>query len=137
MPKYSKTSLKRLRECHEDLQIVFMEVIKYFDCTIICGRRGRIFQNKAFVRGFSKLKYPFSKHNKLPKSEATDSVPYPIQWYNINRMRFFAGFVLGIAAVLYAQGKIKHRIRCGIDWDMDTELRDQRFNDLPHYEIVK
>jgi len=28
-------------------------------------------------------------------------------------------------------------IRWGGDWNMDTYVKDQRFNDLPHFELVK
>ncbi len=91
---------------------------------------------EACKNGLSKLKYPESKHNKLP-SEAVDVVPYPIDWKNTPRMRFFAGVILGIAIMLKRQGKMKHCIRWGGDWDSDTDLNDQRFNDLPHFEITK
>ena len=135
MPKYSNSSKANLYTCHEDLITLFEEVIKYFDCTIICGHRGREAQNKAYRDGFSTVQYPNSNHNKLP-SMATDAVPYVIDWSDVNRMRFFAGFVLGIASQLYKEGKIQHRVISGFDWDGDTELKDTRFQDAPHFQLV-
>jgi len=135
VPKYSKASKSRLASCHEDLQVLFNEVIKYIDVSIICGLRGQEAQDRAFSDGLSKVKFPNSKHNKLP-SEAVDAVPYPIDWKNTPRMRFFAGIILGIAIMLKKQGKMKNCIRWGGDWDSDTDLNDQRFNDLPHFEIA-
>ena len=136
MPEYNERSEARLKECHEDLQMIFYEVIKYFDCSIICGQRGEKEQNEAFEMGLSQLKYPKSNHNKSP-SLAVDAVPYPVEWNNINRMRLFAGFVLGIASQLKANGFIDHDIRWGGDWDRDTFMKDQRFHDVAHFELIK
>lgn len=121
MPKFSKKSRENLSQCHEDLQRLFNEVIKYYDCSVICGHRGKEAQNKAFVEFKSKLKYPNSKHNKKP-SLAADVVPYPIDWYNIERFANFAGFVKGIACMMGIE------IICGADW---ITLRD-----YPHFELV-
>lgn len=134
MNKYSKKSTELLNQCHPDLIVIFNEVIKYFDNSIICGHRSKQEQNSAYYHGYSKLIYPKSKHNKIP-SMAVDSVPYPINWKDVNRMRYYAGFVVGIANMLKEQNKITHTIRWGGDWDMDTETNDQRFNDIPHFEI--
>ena len=132
--KYSILSLARLKECHRDLQVVFTEVLPYFDHSIICGHRGEQEQDTAFESGFSKVKYPNSKHNSYP-SMAMDAVPYPIDWNDTNRMIFFAGFVIATAKRLKKEGLITHEIRWGGDWDRDTELRDNRFQDFPHFEL--
>lgn len=75
MPKLSARSLKNLSQCHKDLQRIAEEAAKEFDFIVICGHRGEKEQNEAFARGTSKLKYPKSKHNKIP-SLAFDAVPY-------------------------------------------------------------
>lgn len=129
MPKFGKASLDKLATCDDRLQRVFNEVIKYFDCTVIEGHRGEAAQNKAFAEGKSKLKYPQGKHNKTP-SLAADVLPYPIDWNDTNRMRYFAGFVVGIAASMGIT------IRWGGDWNQNTELKDNSFNDLPHFELA-
>ena len=134
MPRYGKRSTKNLNQAEIDLQIVFNEVIKYFDCSIICGHRGKAAQTKAFKEKRSKVQWPNSRHNKIP-SEAVDAVPYPIDWKDVNRMRFFAGHVVMCANMLYEAGKIKHRIRTGFDWDKDTQVNDHRFIDGPHFEL--
>ena len=129
MPAFGKASQEKLATCDPRLQKVFNEVIKHFDCTVIEGHRGEAAQNKAFAEGESKLKYPQSKHNKTP-SLAADVLPYPIDWNDTNRMRYFAGFVVGIAATMGI------KIRWGGDWNQNTELKDNSFNDLPHFELV-
>lgn len=129
MPSFGKSSQDKLATCDPRLQKVFNEVIKHFDCTVIEGHRGEEAQNKAFAEGKSKLKYPQGKHNKIP-SLAADVLPYPIDWNDTNRMRYFAGFVVGIAATMGI------KLRWGGDWNQNTELKDNSFNDLPHFELV-
>jgi peptidoglycan L-alanyl-D-glutamate endopeptidase CwlK len=135
MAKYGKRSKNNLAECNIDIQRVFNEVIKHYDCSILCGHRTREDQNRAYPK-YTKLKYPDSKHNKQP-SLAVDAVPYPIDWNDTKRMINFAGYVLGISAIMKARGEIKHGLRWGGDWDRDTELSDNKFQDYPHFELVK
>ena len=128
MPYFGKTSKKRLYTCDEDLVFLFEEVIKYFDCTVLEGYRGKRLQNKYFKEGKSKLKFPEGNHNKKP-SKAIDVVPYPIDWEDRERMTYFAGFVKGMAAALGIP------IRWGGDWNNNTEVKDNNFDDLPHFEL--
>lgn len=79
MPKFSKRSLTQLATCHPDLVRIAEELIKEMDVVVLCGHRGQKAQDDAFNRGTSKLRYPKSKHNKLP-SLAMDLAPYPINW---------------------------------------------------------
>ena len=92
MPRFGRRSRKNLETCNEDLQELFNEVIKFFDCTVIQGHRGKEEQNKYFDEGKSKVKYPNGRHNANP-SNAVDVVPYPIDWKDTDRMYYFAGFV--------------------------------------------
>lgn len=128
MPRFSESSIKRLQTCHPDLQKVFNEVIKYVDCTILCGHRDQADQDEAYRTGKSKLQWPRSKHNNAP-SLAVDVVPYPVDWNDHKRFYYFAGFVLGIARTLGVE------LRYGGDWDGDFDLKDQNFFDLPHFEL--
>lgn len=136
MPKFSQDSFSKLTTCHIDLQVLFFEVIKSFDCTILEGYRNQEEQEKAFLAGNTKLHWPHGKHNHQP-SMAVDATPYPIEWSNTKRMYWFAGYVLGLAQSLKDQGKMTHSIRWGGDWDSDKDLSDNKFNDLVHFEIVE
>ena len=128
MPKFSKRSLDRLGTCDERLQSIFKEVVKGFDCTVIEGHRGKERQNKAFDEGKSKLRYPKGNHNKVP-STAVDVAPYPVDWKDRDRFHYFAGYVLGIAKMM------GHTIRFGGDWNMNTQVKDNNFDDLVHFEL--
>jgi len=129
MPKLGPSSVQRLSTCHSDLRLLFSEVAKYYDLTIICGHRGKEDQEEAFRTGKSKVQFPNSKHNSEP-SEAVDAVPYPIDWYDKTRLYHFVGFVRGVAAQLGI------KIRCGADWDGDFDFKDQNFHDIPHFELI-
>lgn len=112
---YSKLSLKRIAECHPDLQKIALELIKEMDVTVLCGHRGQVEQDTAFRLGNSRLKWPRSKHNKKP-SLAIDIVPYPIQWKNLDSYREMRGRIAKIAK------RLGIRIRT-IEWDWPhTEL---------------
>ena len=128
MPKFGRASKKRLKTCDEDLVFLFEEVVKYFDCTVLEGHRGKKLQNKYFKEGKSKLQFPDGNHNKIP-SFAVDVVPYPIDWEDRERMTYFAGYVKGIAMMLGIP------IRWGGDWNGNNDLKDNNFDDLPHFEL--
>lgn len=129
MPEFSERSKKNLETCDYHLQELFNEVIKYFDCIILEGHRNEQRQNELFETGFSKVVYPNSKHNSW-RSMAVDCAPYPLNYKDTDRLYFFAGFVKGIAA---SKGI---KIRLGADWDSDTDLHDQTFMDLVHFELI-
>lgn len=130
MPKFSAISLQRLATCDKRLQAVMNEVVKRFDCTILCGHRDQVEQEAAFAAGKSKAHFGQSPHNASP-SRAVDASPYPIDWSDIARFRYFAGFVMGVAAAMGVP------LRWGGDWDGDRELGDNRFNDFPHFELME
>ncbi len=135
MPKFSQDSFSKLSTCHIELQTLFYEVIRSFDCTVLEGHRGQAEQDAAFEKGNSKLKWPDGKHNGQP-STAIDVAPYPINWVNEKRFYWFAGYVLGIAERMKAEGKMTYSVRWGGDWDCDKDFTDQTFNDLVHFELV-
>jgi peptidoglycan L-alanyl-D-glutamate endopeptidase CwlK len=147
MPYFGKRSKNNLVTADIQLQNLFNEVIKYFDCTVIYGHRtpeeqlelfknGRALINGSWViterdkvvtncDGYSKK----SKHNYYP-SKAVDVMPYPISWKDTDRMYMFVGFVRGIAQCMGI------KVRFGADWDGDTQVKDQSLHDLPHFELI-
>jgi peptidoglycan L-alanyl-D-glutamate endopeptidase CwlK len=135
MPEFSKTSLNRLDTCHSDLQLIFSEVVRLMDCSVLEGHRDEDRQTMLFQTLFSKVEWPNGKHNTTP-SMAVDVAPYPILWEDEGRFAFFAGWVFCVAANLFENGKITHALRWGGDWDGDTRTEDQDFNDLIHFELV-
>ena len=136
MPKFSQESFSKLSTCHIDLQTLFYDVIKNFDCTVLEGHRNQADQDKAFADGKSKLKWPDGKHNSSP-SDAIDVSPYPVDWKDSKRFYYFAGYVIGIAQKLRDEGKITHSIRWGGAWNgLDKLNQGNVLNDLVHFEII-
>ncbi len=124
MAKFSKRSLDNLGQCHSVLQVALKIAIKITDFSVVCGHRGKAEQNKAFENGYSKLKFPDSKHNKFP-SLAVDIIPYPAgykakeyEWH------YLAGVIKGIMSMLNGW-----EIVWGGDW--------KKFKDRPHFELRK
>ena len=119
--RFSQRSLDNLATCHPDLQSIFHEVIKWVDCSVICGYRGMEEQNRAFRQGKSMLRYPQSNHNFNP-SLAIDVIPYPVDWQDIDSFYRLASIVKTIADTKGI------KIRWGGDF--------KNFFDGPHYELV-
>jgi len=128
MPRFSSRSINRLKTCDAQLQELFYQVVKHFDCSILEGHRGEERQTKAYNDGKSKVQYPDGKHNQYP-SVAVDVAPYPIDWSDRDRFHYFGGFVLGVAK------QMGMNIRWGGDWNQDTKTKDNKFDDLVHFEI--
>ena len=143
MPKFGKRSLGLLEQCHPDLQKVLKEVIKYFDFTILDSTIRTEEEQKKFVKE-GKSKTLNSKHLKriVPEygkeySFAADIAPYPINWEDREAFCLLAGYVLGIANYLYERGEIEHKIKFGGDWNRNDRTTDEKFSDLPHFEIIE
>lgn len=134
MPRYSQRSLGRLETCHKDLQVLFKTVVYTFDNSILSGHRGEKEQDHLYFQGLSQLQFPDSYHNKTP-SLAVDAAPYPIDWEDLNRFYLFGGYVLGIAERLRSQGYMTYPVTWGGDWNGDFQIKDNRFNDLVHFQL--
>ena len=136
MPKFSQASFSKLATCHSDLQALFYEVIKHYDCTILEGYRNEQDQEIAYSTGHSKLHYPHSLHNHSP-AMAVDATPYPINLNDEKKAYWFGGYVLGIAQKLKDEGKMTHSIRWGGSWSGFGVFNDSHMlNDLAHFELI-
>ncbi len=129
MPKFSAASEARLANAHRLLQELMHEAIKVSDFTILDSQRGRADQEKAVKGGFSKVHYGDSAHNWTP-ALALDIAPYPIDWNDAKRFRDLQENVIKPIAA-----RLGIPIRQGIDFNMDGNLHNDNFVDLPHVEL--
>ncbi len=129
MPEFSEKSKAILATCHPKLIALCNTAIMRFDFSVISGHRGEEEQNRLFKDGKSHLAYPHSKHNKTP-SMAVDLAPYKIDWEDAGRFKLLAGYLLGITVAL------EINIIWGGDWNGDFNMKNQRFHDLPHFELT-
>jgi len=116
------------------LRVVIDKAREIMPIKLIEGFRDETRQNLMFAEGKSQVKWPDSKHNKtndrgFPMSYAVDMAPAPIDWGDRERMTYLAGIVKGLSHLLQIP------VRWGGDWDRDTELSDNHFDDLTHYEL--
>lgn len=121
MYKYSKISQERLNTVDKRLQHLFNEVIKYYDCSIICGYRTIEEQKQAFKNKVSNCD-GIRKKSKHQDGLAIDVVPYSTLYSNINNFYELAGVVKTIAK------QLNINIKWGGDWE--------NFKDYPHWEII-
>lgn len=120
MPSFGKRSLDCLETVDPRITKVLNEAIKHYDFSVIEGYRSEEKQNEYVESGASKLKFPYSKHNKYP-SLAVDIVPYPIDWDNLQRFHELAKVIKEACEVVGEKD-----LKWGYDlwkWDM------------PHWEL--
>ena len=130
MPRLGKRSKKRLEGVDSRLIDLLERVCKYFDITVIEGKRSQERQDMLVKQGKSKTK--FGKH---VQGKAVDIAPYPIDWNARDDFHMLGGFVLGVA------NQMGLRVRWGGCWRYDSLYEGQRttktnnFDDLVHFEI--
>ena len=129
--KFSLNSQRHLYTCHPELVETMTRALETspVDFGISCGHRDRIAQDKVFLEGASKLKWPDSKHNMSP-SDAVDFFPVignKAIWGDAHLFYLIAGVVLGLSH------NLGYRLRWGGAWYGTLNLPGV-FNDLPHIE---
>lgn len=150
--KLTKVEQERYEQLEADLQLLFDESRKQIfieqsplvhpvDIYLVCSHRGKEAQTQAVAGGFSKVFWPFGKHNKLP-SQALDTCPmvwngnkYKIEWEDIAKFRYMNDVMMRVAKRLESEGKIK-KIRFGADFNQDGNLKNDKWVDLPHCEVT-
>lgn len=121
-----KSSRRKLATVDNDLANIIEQVSKWMNITVVSGQRGMLEQNRLVEQGFSKLKFPASKHNTLPLSRAVDIAPYNseikgIDWNDIEAFEEMIFLVKVIASIYNVE------LAYGADWTS--------FKDYPHVEL--
>lgn len=133
MYRLSERSSKELATCDPRLRRIVIECLKYMDITVLEGARTVERQGILFSSGASKTMD--SLHIPPPGSKlslAVDIAPYPVDYTSkksFQRFGLMAGRVLTIADYL------GWPLIWGGDWDADGETKDQKFDDLVHFEV--
>ena len=125
MPAFGKRSRERLRGVDMRLRNVLNEVVKHYDITILEGLRSKERQEELVAKGASK-----TMKSKHLEGMAVDIAPYPLPgWNDRDEFVYMAGRVMQQADVL------KVALRWGGDWNRNERLKDNRFDDLVHFEV--
>jgi len=139
MPAFGRTSNRRLDTCHPDLQRLFREVVKVFDCSVLYGVRTTEEQQALWAKGrtgpgeiVTYCDGIIKKSNHQAREEgglslAADVVPYyaeppHIRWDDDTRFYRFAGVVEAYAWAM----------ALNLKWGGDF----RRLKDLPHWELI-
>lgn len=140
MPSFSLRSRRKLNTLHVDLQKVLQEGIQWVDFTIISGFRAKEKQTEAYRTGRSTKPWPESTHNYRcgdgnPCSLGVDVAPWFREKPHV-RWDKPGAFIYVCARLIQIGVEMDLALRWGGDWDMDTELYDQNFNDWGHLELT-
>ena len=139
MPTLSANSLAKLDTCHSDIiTVIKKSIVNGPDFTVLCGERSAAEQYELYQQGRTKPGKIVtnidgvnnkSMHNHTP-SLAIDIAPYPIDWADEDRFIYLGGYILGVADTLGI------KFRWGGDWKQNGQTSDERFLDLPHFELI-
>lgn len=129
--KFSARSRRKLQGVHPDLIRVIDRAMSFqiMDFSILEGLRSIERQKRLVSQGASKTLN--SKHllQETGYGHAIDIAPYPIDWQDHSRFYILNGIMRAAAEIEGVS------VRTGADWDMDGQVKDQTFHDLPHYEL--
>lgn len=158
---YSVRSKKVQETLHPDLRLITELVIKNtsVDLVLVEGARTIATQRAYFRDGLSKINpdayeseaalckvakhITITEHPEFEFSRAVDFCAYAFHngknlSYDMIHLTYLATVFEQAALQLYREGKIKHLIRTGLNWDRDGILKyDQSFVDGPHVELYK
>jgi len=95
MPMFTTRSLGYLMQCHEDLQLLFFEVVRGIDCVVI---------------DVPQIELPSMAINVVPYEH---DLEHNLTVLDKQRFCYFAGYVMGVASRLHAEGKMLYRLRWG------------------------
>ena len=139
--EFGKTSQERLDTCEEPLIRVMSRAIEVtlVDFAVLCGRRTEEKQNRAFDKGHSKVKFPWSRHNKKP-SGAVDVGPYDrtiegrIPWLHDTLPH--AEYVRRVK-MWYELAGVIHAVAAEMNVPIEWGGRWSTIVDLPHWQLRK
>ena len=127
MPRFGSKSSRVLESLNEDLAELMVEAIKWVDISLIEGKRSS--ERQAELLNLGATKTLKSKHLT---GKAVDFAPYHngIKWDRTENFIYSAGVIKGISNMMGI------KIRWGGDWDGDSDLYDNEFDDLCHIELA-
>lgn len=149
---FGANSARKLKKCHPDLVVILEAAIQVsnVDFGISDTLRSDEDQLTYFLQGKSRIDPRDPELRKKSKhlsdeegyARAADLFCYvkgrTDLMYDSEHLSYIVGVIHSITEVLYASGRITHKIRWGGNWDMDgCIVKDQDFDDLPHVELYK
>lgn len=128
MPYFSESSRRKLLTCDARIIEICVEVILYFDYTVIWGHRSNEHQDRLLELKRTLKRGGQSVHNCYP-SRGIDLAPFPVDWHDEPRFAVLAG------AMLYVARKKGIELTWGMDWDRDGSTTDTTLRDWGHFQV--
>lgn len=131
----SKRSLQRSNGVDPRLINLIMLAIKRtpidFGVAYQGGKRTASEQHQLFLEGFSKC----DGYEKLSKHQSGNAIDLIV--FVGNKVVDNKEMLCVIAGVMFACAKeLNIKIRWGLDWNENSDIRDNTFNDIYHYELI-
>jgi len=135
MFKLSERSLNRMKGIDPKLMNIVLLAIRRtpidFGVAWMGGLRTAEEQNQLFSEGFSQC----DGYEKLSKHQSGDAVDLNV--FVGSKMVENKEMLCVITGVMFAcASELNTKIRWGLDWNMNSDIRDNTFNDIYHYELI-
>jgi len=119
----------RLTKAHPDLRRLVEKVAETWELVVLEVARTPERQAELVAQGKSKTLQ--SKHLIQADgfAHAIDLAPLPVDWNDRARWYYFGGFCVATAI------RLGLPVLWGGDWNRNTQVTDQTFNDLDHLEL--
>jgi len=133
--KLSNRSLRRLEGVNPKLINLLLLAIKRtpvdFGVAWMGGLRTAEEQNQLFKEGYSQR----DGYEKISNHQLGDAVDLNV--FVGSKMVESEKMLCLIAGVMFScANELNIRVRWGGDWDEDGDIRDNKFNDMYHFEII-
>lgn len=133
--RFGRRSRGNLDTCHPILIEIATDAIKVADFSVIEGHRSQERQQELYAANATTLDgvTKKSKHQSRP-SMAMDILPYVPDIDDVWERRDL--FVLLAGVIFSSAHRIGAKVRWGGDWNRDGYTWNQKFHDLPHFELI-
>jgi len=142
MPSFSQKSMDQLDTCDPRLQVLFLEVVRTYDCTVIQGYRTPEEQLALYNARPQRSKIKAGGPHNFAPSRAVDVAPWirgrGIPWPQPGSKTYIKDLLQFAHFAGYVECKAHNmgiEIINGGDWDRDHDLTDQSFDDWPHFQL--
>jgi peptidoglycan LD-endopeptidase CwlK len=132
--KLSDRSLNRMKDVNPRLINIVLLAIKRtpidFGVAWMGGKRTEEEQNQLFNEGYSEC----DGYEKISKHQTGDAIDLNV--FVGSKLIENKEMLCVIAGVMFAAAaELNTEIRWGLDWNMNGDIRDNKFNDIYHFEI--
>ena len=135
MFKLSDRSLNRLKDVNQKLINLLLLAIRRtpidFGVAYMGGMRTAEEQNQLFIEGYSQCD-GYEKLSKHQSGEAVDIIIFVGD--KVVENKEMSCVVAGV--IFSCASELNIKLRWGLDWNMNGDIRDNKFNDMYHFELI-